>query len=242
MSQGKSLPCDDRQRTPINTIYQTAEDGLNDTIKPRLVEADADCNRVMVIDESEKSLTMLDERLEQAIIRTHARVIILDPIQAYIGGDVNMNSANETRFVMSRLGVLAEKYNCAIILIGHMNKGNGKSSYRGLGSIDFQAVARSVLIVGRVKDNPELRVIAHGKSSLAPEGDSIGFELNRLTGFNFIGKVDISVDELLNGKSVENKSDIVEEFLKEILANGSVAQGEIMEKSSRTWSVEKGGG
>ena len=66
---------------------------------------------------------------------------------------------------------ISEKYHCAVILIGHMNKNsNGKSSYRGLGSIDFQAAARSVLIVGRVKDEPEVRVVCHTKSSLAPEG------------------------------------------------------------------------
>lgn len=68
-----------------------------------------------------------------------------------------MHRANEIRPLMKRVAVLAEKYHCAIILIGHMNKNsNGKSSYRGLGSIDFQAAARSVLIVGRIKDEPGL--------------------------------------------------------------------------------------
>ena len=71
----------------------------------------------------------------------------------------------------SQLGRIAEKYRCAIILVGHLNKAQGnKSNYRGLGSIDFQATARSVLVVGRVKDKPEVRVAAHQKSSLAPEG------------------------------------------------------------------------
>ena len=96
---------------------------------------------------------------------------------------------------MKRISVLAEKYQCAIILIGHMNKNsNGKSSYRGLGSIDFQAAARSVLIVGRVKDEPEIRVICHVKSSLAPEGDAIAFRLDKEKGFHWIGKYDISVE------------------------------------------------
>lgn len=91
---------------------------------------------------------------------------------------------------MKRVAVLAEKYHCAIILIGHMNKNsNGKSSYRGLGSIDFQAAARSVLIVGRIKDEPEIRVICHVKSSLAPEGKSIAFRLDKETGFEWIGNM-----------------------------------------------------
>lgn len=140
---------------PVNVIYQTAEDGLGDTIKPRLLSAGADCSRVLVIDD---------------------------------------------RPLMKRMSVLAEKYHSSIVLIGHMNKNStGKSSYRGLGSIDFQAAARSVLIVGRVKDDPEIREVCHAKSSLAPEGKSIAFRLDKETGFEWIGKYDISEDDLLSG-------------------------------------------
>ena len=164
---------------PVNVIYQTAEDGLGDTIKPRLLSAGADCSRVMVIDDNDQALTMMDARLEEAIIKTKARLVVLDPIQGFLGTDVDMHRANEIRPLMKRVAVLAEKYHCAIILIGHMNKNsNGKSSYRGLGSIDFQAAARSVLIVGRIKDEPEIRVVCHVKSSLAPEGKSIAFRLD----------------------------------------------------------------
>ena len=77
-------------------------------------------------------------------------LLILDPIQAYLGGGMDMNRANEARDMTKKLGLLAEKYKCAIILIGHMNKAAGnKAAYRGMGSIDFFAVARSVLLVGR---------------------------------------------------------------------------------------------
>lgn len=124
---------------PVNVIYQTAEDGLGDTIKPRLLAAGADCTKVMVIDDSEQPLTMADVRLEEAIVQTKARMVVLDPIQGFLGAEVDMHRANEIRPLMKRIAVLAEKYHCAIILIGHMNKNsNGKSSYRGLGSIDFQ--------------------------------------------------------------------------------------------------------
>lgn len=149
-SEGKS---EETGVEPINVIYQTAEDGLGDTIKPRLLAAGADCSRVLVIDDQDQPLTMVDARLEEAIIQTKARLVVLDPIQGFLGAGVDMHRANEIRPLMKRISVLAEKYQCAIILIGHMNKNsNGKSSYRGLGSIDFQAAARSVLIVGRVKD------------------------------------------------------------------------------------------
>ena len=167
LSKGEPLPYDDTEREPVKIIYQTAEDGLEDTIKPRLESAEADCTQIKVIDESEAALGMLDERIEKAIIEVGARVMILDPIQAYVGANINMNNANEVRNVMAQLGRIAEKYDCAILLVGHMNKGNGnKSSYRGLGSIDFQASARSVLIVGRIKDNPQVRVMVQDMLSM----------------------------------------------------------------------------
>ena len=224
----------DNSIQPVNVIYQTAEDGLGDTIKPRLLAAGADCSRVLVIDDREQPLTMLDVRLEEAIIQTKARMVVLDPIQGFLGTDVDMHRANEIRPLMKRMAVLAEKYHCAIILIGHMNKNsNGKSSYRGLGSIDFQAAARSVLIVGRLKDEPETRVMCHVKSSLAPEGKSVAFRLDKETGFQWIGEYDISADDLLSGDARGQKSRIAKEFLLDILADGGMAQKKIEEEASK---------
>lgn len=220
--------------TPVNVIYQTAEDGLGDTIKPRLLAAGADCTKVMVIDDSELPLTMADVRLEEAIIQTKARMVVLDPIQGFLGAEVDMHRANEIRPLMKRIAVLAEKHHCAIILIGHMNKNsNGKSSYRGLGSIDFQAAARSVLIVGRIKDEPEVRVVCHTKSSLAPEGKAIAFRLDKNNGFEWIGEYDISADELLNGEGKGQKTRKAKEFLLEILADGGMAQKKIEEEAEK---------
>ena len=232
---------------PVNVIYQTAEDGLGDTIKPRLLSAGADCSRVMVIDDNNQALTMMDARLEEAIIKTKVRLVVLDPIQGFLGAAVDMHRANEIRPLMKRIAVLAEKYHCAIILIGHMNKNsNGKSSYRGLGSIDFQAAARSVLIVGRIKDEPEIRVVCHVKSSLAPEGKSIAFRLDKDTGFEWIGEYDISADDLLSGDTRGQKIHAAKEFLKEILASGSVAQTKVAEeaesrriKKKTLWNAKK---
>ena len=162
LTRGEALPECTETAPPMTAIYQTAEDGLADTIKPRLEAMGADCSRVFVIDESKKELSMLDERLEKAILKTGARLIVLDPVQAYLGSDVDMHRANEIRPILKRVASLAEQNNCAVILIGHMNKAQGlKASYRGLGSIDFRAAARSVLLVGRTKDDPSVRVMAH---------------------------------------------------------------------------------
>ena len=234
LSKGEGLDNDMKVTEPVKIIYQTAEDGLGDTIKPRLLAAGADCSRVLVIDDSDQPLTMADARLEEAIVQTKAKMVVLDPIQGFLGAEVDMHRANEIRPLMKRVAVLAEKYHCAVILIGHMNKNsNGKSSYRGLGSIDFQAAARSVLIVGRVKDEPEVRVVCHTKSSLAPEGMSIAFRLNKNNGFEWIGEYDISADELLNGDGKGQKSRKAKEFLLEILADGGMSQKKILEEAAK---------
>ena len=238
LSRGLPLPCDDdKEYEPIHIIYQTAEDGIEDTIKPRLEKAGADCSMIRVIDETDKELSMTDDRLEQAIIETGARLIILDPIQAYIGATVDMHRANEIRPVLKHLGIIAEKHNCAIILIGHMNKASGsKSTYRGLGSIDIQATARSVLLVARLRDKPNIRIMAHDKSSLAPAGDAIGFEMTEDNGMVCIGPYDITIDELLSGNEGRGKKklDIAENFIKEYFgSNKVIPSNEIMMEAAK---------
>lgn len=222
LSNGIGIDEEMRTAVPMNIIYQTAEDGLADTVKPRLEIAGADCKRIAVIDESEKSLSMVDERLEEAIIRTNARLLILDPIQAYLGGDMDMNRANEARDMTKKLGLLAEKYKCAIVLIGHMNKAAGnKAAYRGMGSIDFFAVARSVLLIGRVDGQPDIRAMVQIKNNLAPSGHSKAFELAD-GGFSWRGDYEITADELLGGLAPKaNKLEQAKQLLRELAETNS---------------------
>lgn len=209
----------------MNIIYQTAEDGLADTVKPRLEKAGADCERILIIDESDKSLSMADDRLEEAIIQTGARMLILDPIQAYLGGGIDMNRANEARDMTKRLGALAEKYKCAIILIGHMNKASGnKAAYRGMGSIDFFAVARSVLLVGRVEGEPNIRAVVQIKNNLAQFGHPKAFELME-RGFKWMGDYEITADEVLGGIAPKaNKLEQAKRMLRELAETSNAVQ------------------
>lgn len=234
LAQGEKLPNEVEIKAPMNVIYQTAEDGLADTIKPRLEAVNADCTRVLVIDESKEELSMTDERIEKAIQQTGAKLIILDPIQAYIGANVDIHRANEIRPVMSKLGRIAEEYGCAVVLIGHMNKAVGqKSSYRGLGSIEITAVARSVLIVGKMRDSPSKRIMTQAKSSLAPVGKSLLFEINENSALEWKGEVDITAEQFLeNGGAELSKLEIATEFLLETLKNGKVSQKEIAAAAS----------
>ena len=231
---------EEEAKAPINVIYQTAEDGLGDTIKPRLLSADADCSRVLVIDDKDIPLTMRDSRLEQAIIETKAKLVVLDPIQGFLGANVDMHRANEIRPVMKHISELAEKYRCAVVLIGHMNKCSiGKSAYRGLGSIDFQAAARSVLVVGRIKDEPETRVICQIKNSLAPEAKPIAFKLGKDSGFEWLGEYDITADELLSGSAKSTKKQAAIDFLEALLSDGHKCQTEIMKTAKEKGFSEK---
>ena len=240
LTTGTALP-ESKALTPVRVIFQTAEDGLGDTIKPRLVQSGADCSRVIVIDENEKELSLLDERIEKAIAITNARLIILDPLQAYLGADVDMHRANEIRPVLKRISGIAEKTSCAVVFVGHLNKGTNKSQYRGLGSIDIQAAARSVLTVGRIKGKPYMRAIAQGKNNLAPEGKTIGFELNPDTGFRWTGVLEMTIDELLSGKMPERDTtyDRAVDFLKAALADGRRLAAELYEKAAEQDISEK---
>ena len=195
-------------------------------IKPRLESAGADCTRVLVIDESKRELTLCDARLEEAICRTGAKLIVLDPLQAYLGSNVDMHRANEVRPVLKRLSLMAERTQCAVILIGHMNKAQGlKSGYRGLGSIDFRASARSVLIVGRLKSGDALRIVAQDKNSLAPESAAIAFELHPEHGFQWKGFCDATVDNILNGTGqVQTKTMQMEDELRRFLTQPRPAE------------------
>lgn len=234
LSKGEALDENMKVTEPVNVIYQTAEDGLADTVKPRLELAGADCERIIVIDESDKSLSMVDERLEQAIVRTGARLLILDPIQAYLGGGMDMNRANEARDMTKKLGALAEKTKCAIILIGHMNKASGnKAAYRGMGSIDFFAVARSVLLVGRVEGESNTRAVVQIKNNLAAFGHPKAFALSE-DGFKWLGDYEITVDEVLGGITPKaNKMEQAKQMLRELAETQSaVLSNEIFDQAN----------
>ena len=121
LTKGRNLWEQEEPNAPMVCIYQTAEDGIADTIVPRLVAMDADLDKVVVIDEDAELLSFTDDRLEQAILATGARLLVLDPLQAYLGADVDMHRANEVRPAFHVLSNIAQRTGCAIVLIGHMN-------------------------------------------------------------------------------------------------------------------------
>ena len=198
LSRSEGIDSEMKLTEPLAVIYQSAEDGLADTVKPRL---------------------------EKAVTRTKAKLLILDPIQAYLGGGMDMNRANEARDMTKKLTALAEKYQCAIVLVGHMNKAAGnKAAYRGMGSIDFFAVARSVLLVGRVEGEVNIRAVVQIKNNLAAFGHSKAFELSE-DGFHWLGDYEITADEVLGGIAPKaNKLEQAKRLLREVADTNNAMQ------------------
>lgn len=217
---------------PASVIFQSAEDGLADTIKPRLERAGADLSRIITIDEGEQPLSVTDSRIEEAILRERAKLLILDPLQAFLGADVDMHRANEVRPAMRKLANTADNTGCAVVLIGHLNKmQSAKGIQRGLGSIDIAAVARSILSISSAQDSAEKRYLAHLKSSLAPAGKTLIFRIEDSLVFD--GESPLSADQIMSGyislECRETKRDNAMAAIEECLAKGARPAMEVYE-------------
>ncbi|MBR5512978.1 MAG: AAA family ATPase [Ruminococcus sp.] len=235
LSRGYLPNVEDKKFEPFEVLYLNAEDDYRDTIKPRLEAAKADCTHIHTLfEESEdEPLTLDDDRIANAILGLNAKLLVLDPIQAYLGAKVDMHRANEIRPVMKKLAEIAACTNCAVVLIGHMNKAQGmKSAYRGLGSIDITAAARSVIVVAKDKSNPDIRVVAQIKNSLAPIGETLGFRFCENGVFKSIGTYECDIEDVLLGIGTKNKCTAVEEMLKDELSDGGKPQSELVVKAS----------
>jgi hypothetical protein len=229
VTRGGALPGGCTTTTPGSVIIQNAEDSYAQTIRPRLEQFGADCGMIHVIDEDEQALSLADGRIEQSIIETGAKLVVLDPVQAYIG-NANMNSAGGVRPLMKQLGAVASRNGCAILLVGHLSKKGTQAQYRGLGSIDIYAAARSVLTVGRVDAEDDMRVIVHNKSNLSRAGSPQAFGLDPVDGFRWLGDYDITIEEVLSGKKKpESQFDKARKLIGAALAGGPAPAAAIMQ-------------
>ena len=210
-------------------VYQCAEDGMADTIKPRLEQAGADCEKVAYIVDDDIALTLEDGRIETVIQETGASLFVVDPLQAFIPPDSDMQSATKMRAILRKLAATAEKYKCAVILIGHMNKGSGaKSLYRGLGSIDIAAIARSVLMISRDETRPNIRYMYPIKSSLAPEGPAVAFSFRANGGLEWQGQYELNTAELVDSLTVKtSKRDKARAKMVQMLGHGDKPAKEV---------------
>lgn len=234
ISNGGATPDGQAFGRPQRVIYQCSEDGLSDTIKPRLESCGADCRNIAFINEEIHSgLTLDDERIREAIISFRPRLVVIDPIQAYLGSDSDLQIAGRARKLMQRLSLWASTYDCAVVLIGHLNKKEGsKGLYRSLGSIDVVAAARSVLQVDRDTSDPAVRIVRQIKNSLGPSDREIRFEIRSGTGFRWLECSEPIVAERVSEEplSFDMKKDRAAYLIKTTLLQGDMAAKEMYEK------------
>ena len=237
LPNGETLP------KPLNVLYQSAEDGIADTILPRLKAAGANLKRIFSVNEGTEPLDLIDNRLETAMSDYMQALVILDPLQAFLGADVDMHRANEIRPVMTILAQMAARNHCAVVLIGHMNKQMGtKSLYRGLGSIDLTAAARSVLLMARDPKEQDIRVMMHIKSSLAKEGSPLAFRIGENSRLDYEGVYAEDTSNLLQADTAVSRrgkgTDAVE-FLKAALADGQPHASAEIQKLAKENGIAK---
>lgn len=234
LSHGKGLPAQNGHMwggtgEPITTLYITAEDGYGDTLVPRAAKMGANLRYLKAVlgwtandtDTHPFSLSQLT-LLEEAIRDFKAKLVILDPLQAFLGAGVDMHRANEVRPLLMQLGMMAAAQRCALIAIRHWNKNaGGKATYRGQGSIDFTAAARSVLALGEAPDDEAMRILAQSKNSLAPKGYSQMFRILD-DQFEWCGVSDIDADTLaqIQPNKRQHQRHNAMDWLKAYLKNG----------------------
>jgi hypothetical protein len=176
-TQGHSLPGETLGRSPFAVTMICAEDGVSDTIRPRLEVAGADLARVVVI----KGLPVFPAQLvelESTVRETQSLAIILDPGLAFIDPDLDAHADAEARRYAAGLADLAERTGAAAIFIRHLNKASGSSAlYRGGGSIAFAATARSVLLVATSPEDPAQRILAPTKCNLCAAPPTLLFRV-----------------------------------------------------------------
>lgn len=153
---------------PINVMYQTAEDEYSDSLKTRFKNAGADLTHIHFIVENNYDLTVDDTKLATLITDNNISLLVMDPLQAYLG-KVDMHRANDVRAVTKKLKQIAAQTNCAVMLLGHLNKSTKSHDlYRGLGSIDIPAIARIVMMLKCDANNKLMRIVSTPKNNIAP--------------------------------------------------------------------------
>ena len=236
VTNGSYTPDGRKIKKPMHVIYQCSEDGLSDTIKPRLLAEDADCCNVAYLDEELDWVTVNSDSIRRAIADFNAKLLVIDPIQAYLG-DADIANASGMRKMLRQLSIWASMYDCAVVLVGHLNKKQGsKDLYRSLGSIDLVAVARSVIQVERLEDSDDISVVHHIKSSLSPKGRDLCFTINPSRKLEWLD-VDLTEHNSTAVISEENekisKRARAADILRVILADGPVSASEIRDKFSK---------
>lgn len=229
----------------------SAEDAADDTLVPRLKAAGADLDRVGIVEGTPRddgqgdrlfNLTRDLSRLELEIVRRgDVRLVCIDPVSAYLGGDADSHRDADVRGVLAPLSKLAEKHGVAVVLIMHQTKAVGvKTIYRAVGSIGFAAVARAVWCVAKDPQDDHRRLLLPVKMNLAPDSGGLAFRITDAGDGPSVcfepGRVDVNPDELEHDGRKHRESPAKNnacEFLCEFLRDGPRPQADVEAEAKR---------
>lgn len=198
ITRGDYIPFSEDKFEMGNVVLLNSDDPIEYALKKRLELQNADVEKVFTIDENIKKLYFKDlSRLEKLIEEKQPLLIVIDPIQAYMG-DGDSNSMVQVRNALSPLKRIAEKYNVSIVLVQHLKKGNEtKAIYKGAGSIDFVGFARSMMMVIKNTENDE-RLFLHSTSNVTKEGHCLSYKITN-DGLEWLeDKGEVDVNEVAN--------------------------------------------
>lgn len=236
VSVGRSWP-DGTSCPQGGAVLLNAEDGLADTVKPRLDAAGGDPSKVLALatvgrGDSERMISIPEDlgMIRRGIERVGAKLVVVDPLMAFLSGDVNSHRDQDVRRALAPLKTLAEETGVAMVVVRHLNKGGGSSPiYRGGGSIGIVGAARSALLVARHPEDERRRVLARVKNNLAEPVPSLAFELVG-TGEGSVrvewkGETHHAADALLAAPADPEERSALDEataFLRDALGGGPV--------------------
>lgn len=238
VSKGVALPFGEKPKAPANILLMSCEDGYSDTIRPRLDSAGADVSRIAIPNPGRGlATTMLNASfIEQAVKELGPALVIIDPIVAFARGK-NTDKANDVRELLSPLMSIAERHALACLVIRHFTKQvDARAMYRGAGSVDFMAACRSAFIIVESDEEPNMRVLAQVKNSLAPKSSSLGFYIDE-KGFRWGREVDTDAEGLLTASRADTRRkekvqlEAAQRFLEETLSNGPMPSNGVKAKA-----------
>jgi hypothetical protein len=238
VTRGWPMPGCDVESAPADVVLLCSEDGIADTIKPRLAAHGADLDRVHIVtgvpagDGLNRPFTIPHDvpLLRELVLRVNAALIIIDPLIAHLAGGVNSYKDHDVRIALAPLSALAEESGAAIVFVRHLVKSRaGQAIHQGGGSIGFIASVRSALVVVKDPDDPVGRIVASQKSNLAPPSRSLRFTLESASPtdparIHWRGESDHSASELLADPERGDDSSALDEaveFLRAELSGGA---------------------
>ena len=247
------VPCTGEHREPADVLYLSEENSPEHVLRPRFDSLGGDPSRFHILRGSVTGNGKRTERggvrlsdvqlLSDALQRTNARLVIVDPIQSYLGAEVDAHRSNETRPVMDGFSRLAEEFDCCILLVRHLSKAQtGKAIHRGLGSIDLSGAVRTELLVGCSPDEPAQRALVQVKSNLGQFGPSLGYVIEADGTFRWTGESQLTASTILapelNGEEPGARAD-AKEFLLSVLAQGPRPAKDVMAEAGQEGISER---